>query len=149
MTNQRFILALLSGCLLSVFFAGIWLRGASRREAAPRKPTIARPTATPTQPVVSAPPGARLAGTVVGDARYAVIELPDGTNDLFRPGQEVPGLGRLVEVENNRATFDGPSGRIEMKLVPAATTTPVILLRDTPPTAEVTRTPLPPSPSAS
>lgn len=74
--------------------------------------------------------GYRLAGTVVGDALYAVIEQPDGTNDLYRPGQTVPGLGRLIDLEADRATFDGDEGRIELQLVPAPTPT------DTPSPAE-------------
>lgn len=153
MTNQRFILALLGGCLLLVLLLGLWLRDPIRQTDGSRLAPTARdsattPTAIPTN--AAAPPGHRLAGTVVGDVRYAVVELPDGTNDLYRPGQEVPGLGRLVEVASNHAIFEGDNGRVDLRLVPAATTTPVLLLRDTPPTEVVTRTPLPPpSPSAS
>jgi hypothetical protein len=54
---------------------------------------------------------------------YAVIERPDGTNDLYRPGQTVPGLGRLVDLAADRATFEGSDGRIELQLVPASTPT--------------------------
>jgi hypothetical protein len=66
----------------------------------------------------------RLAGTVVGDLRFAIVEAPDGTNDLYSIDEDVPGLGRLVAVSSNSATFEGRQGRFEMKLLAAPTPTP-------------------------
>jgi hypothetical protein len=83
--------------------------------------------------------GYRLAGTVVGDASYAVVEQPDGTNDLYRPGQTVPGLGRLIELEANRATFEGSDGRYELELVPASTPTVTPLPAEEPTPAATTQ----------
>jgi len=151
MTNQRFILALLGGCVLFILALGLWLRDPGG-SADPSRAATLLPVATPTPTagVAAAPPGHRLAGTVVGDVRYAVVEFPDGTNDLYRPGQDVPGLGRLVEVESNHAIFEGDNGRLDLRLVAAPTTTPVLLLRDTPRAEAVTPAPPPPpSPSAS
>jgi hypothetical protein len=88
-------------------------------EASPHPPQGTPPPGSP----VATKSGYRLAGTVVGDALYAVIEQPDGSNDLYRPGQTVPGLGRLVDLAADRATFEGSDGRIELQLVPASTPT--------------------------
>jgi hypothetical protein len=90
-------------------------------DLAPTSPTT-RTTPTPESASVTKT-GYRLAGTVVGDALYAVIEQPDGTNELYRPGQMVPGLGRLIDLWADRATFEGSDGRIELQLVPASTPT--------------------------
>ncbi len=95
-------------------------------------PAVATPTVSPAAAAPSTTAAAiasptvvrhRLAGTVVGDVLYAVIEQPDGSSDLYRPGDDVAGLGRLVEVGPNRATFDGPNGHVELILIPAPTAT--------------------------
>jgi hypothetical protein len=75
-------------------------------------------------PTPSPPRGHRLAGTVVGDVRYAVIEDSHGENELYRPGQRVPGLGKLMKVEARRAVFEGDNGQFELPLAKAPTPTP-------------------------
>jgi hypothetical protein len=72
----------------------------------------------------------RLAGTVVGDMRFAIVEAPDGTNDLYSIDEEVPGLGRLVAVGPKSATFEGTEGRFEMKLLAAPTATSTAVTGD-------------------
>lgn len=72
----------------------------------------------------------RLAGTVVGDLRFAIVEAPDGSNDLYSIDEEVPGLGRLVAVGPKSATFEGSRGRFELKLVAAPTPTPPAVAGD-------------------
>lgn len=132
MKAERAIPAILIGCLVLVFALGLWILGRSqppkRRPAAPARVTAAADaTLVPTAGrAVRTASGVRhrLAGTVVGDARYAVIEGPRGESDLYRPGQTVPGLGRLVEVDADRATFDGEDGRVELRLAAAPTLTP-------------------------
>ncbi len=129
MSPQRFIAGLLVACLALVFLLGWWIRRLHHAPTPPLESTAtARPAvaATTLAPAPTAPIPAhyRLAGTVVGDASYAVIEHPDGTNELYRPGQEVPGLGRLVRVEADRATFAGERGPIDLKLAPAPISTP-------------------------
>lgn len=97
------------------------------------------PTTPPRSPAATKP-GYRLAGTVVGDVRYAVIEQPDGTNDLYRPGESVPGLGRLVDLGADRATFEGSDGRIELQLAPASTPTVTPSPAEEPTSEEATET---------
>ena len=82
-------------------------------------------TSLPTQPPApTVDPRYRLAGTVVGDVRYAVIETPDGRNDLYRLNATVPGLGKLEEIHGNHAVFVSPRGRIELPVSAAPTATP-------------------------
>ena len=130
MTIQHFIVGLLIACLALVFLLGWWIRRLHETAAPPSEfaSTAAPPAATITATSAPGTPAAvrhRLAGTVIGDASYAVIEHPDGTNELYRPGQEVPGLGRLVRVEADRATFAGQQGSFDLKLAPAPILTPV------------------------
>jgi hypothetical protein len=126
--TQRFIVALLATCLLLVLALGWWLR----RTPAPPHPSVPAATSTPTPAIESTPSPVsritaaeqtryRLAGTVVGDAEYVVIEHPDGRSDLYRPGQVVEGLGRLVAIGADSAAFEGDGGRVELHLLPAAT----------------------------
>jgi hypothetical protein len=130
MSARISLLLVLSALLLALFL--FWLLTRSP-DVAPIPLLSPTPNLAPTSQTTRTPPnpdsatatktGYRLAGTVVGDALYAVIELPDGTNELYRPGQMVPGLGRLVDLGANRATFEGGDGRIELQLVPASTPT--------------------------
>ncbi len=87
-------------------------------------PTIAAAHKSETE--ISNPnPLHRLAGTVVGDLLYAIIEAPDGTNDLYGIDEVVPDLGKLVAVGEKSATFEGHNGRFEMKLLAAPKPTAV------------------------
>ena len=94
---MRLLATVLAAMLIAVlaWFAGrSYSRPAAQATAtptplAPSTPTPAAPLPTPS------PLRHRLAGTVVGDVRYAVIEDAAGGNDLYRPGQTVPDLGLL------------------------------------------------------
>jgi hypothetical protein len=142
MNMQRFIVSLLALCLLLVFALGVYLRKSGEPPAPPPAST-APPTVQPTE---AAPPDDtahvehRLAGTVVGDEQYVVIEHPDGRNELYRLGQTVPGLGRVGQIGSDSATFEEDGRRITLRLLPAPTPTAV------PPTSapsEVDATPKP------
>lgn len=140
MSTQRFIAGLLIACLALVFLLGWWIRRLHQAPVPPFEPTATALPAVTAITLAPAPTASvathyRLAGTVVGDASYAVIEHPDGTNELYRPGQEVPGLGRLVRVEADRATLSGKHGPIDLKLAPAPISTP------TPPSPPPSATP--------
>jgi hypothetical protein len=135
MNPDRAIGFVLTVSLAAVLLLGVWLlRGAHRDNAipapiatAPPQPTLA-PTATP--PVLAPPPAAngyRLAGTVVGDLAYAIIEDPRGANQLYRVGQVVPGLGELTAIEADRITLSGSGGSFVLQLAPAAPSTPTPL----------------------
>lgn len=139
---------ILIGSLAAVLVLGFWLlgRGPARGPVPPppTSPPTRAATSTPSPELVRQTPfsrGHRLAGTVVGDVRYAVIEAPDGRSDLYGIGETVPGLGRLVDVEADRATFEGDEGRIEIRLAPAPT--PTSTPRRPAPTTDAT---LPPTP---
>jgi hypothetical protein len=128
--NTRISLLLILAALVLALF--LFWRLTGRKDVGPTPPPSTPPGLEATsQAAPRTPPGSpvatktgyRLAGTVVGDATYAVIEQPDGTNDLYRPGQVVPGLGRLVDLGADRATFEGSDGRFELQLVPASTPT--------------------------
>lgn len=124
---MRVIAAVAAAVLIAAL---AWLAGrsyskdASRPQAATASPTAAE-TPTPLTPLPSpSPPHHRLAGTVVGDARYAVIEDAEGGNELYRPGQIVPELGLLVEVGPHGAVFESDGKRFELQLTSAPTPTP-------------------------
>jgi hypothetical protein len=125
MNTQRFIVLLLAFCLLLVFVLGWYLR---RSEVAPPVHEAGTPSPAP-QPTQTTPPEAearvehRLAGTVVGDEQYVIIEHPDGRNELYRPGQSVPGLGRVAEIGADSAAFDADGRRVTLRLLPAPTPT--------------------------
>jgi hypothetical protein len=131
--STRAIFAVLVTCLVAVLLLGLWLRRHSEPQAPVEvPPTVAtvaspRPTETAGTPTVSAASGSRrhrLAGTVVGDVSYAVIEGPDGTSALYRPGETVPGLGRIVDIGPDRVTIEGDHGRVDLQLAAAPTPTP-------------------------
>lgn len=113
--------------------------GPSPADIVTTRPTV--PSASPS-PSPSPPPVAqRLAGIVVGSRRYAVVEQPDGTSELYQLGEQIPGLGRLVAVEPSVATFEGRDGLIRLVIAPAPTvaataTSPVPIW--TPPTTAPT-----------
>ena len=92
----------------------------------PAATATAGASATAVSPVaaVSPSPSHRLAGTVVGDRLYAIIEAPDGSNELYAIDTEVPGIGKLIAVGPDSATFEGSDGRFEMGLVAAPVATP-------------------------
>ncbi|MGH7786030.1 MAG: hypothetical protein ACRERC_04135 [Candidatus Binatia bacterium] len=135
MNTDRAIGLILGGSIAVVLVLGLWLlwRGHQPGEAATATPTAAAlptsapPTVTPargTLPTVAV--GHRLAGTVAGDLRYAIIVDPQGGNALYQIGQMVPGLGEVLEIDEHRVVIDGADGRFEMQLAfaPPATETP-------------------------
>ncbi len=144
MNPDRAIAIILALSLVVVLLLGAWLLRRAHREPepAPATPTMtAQPSVAPTAtPGVAAAPasahGYRLAGTVVGDLSYAIIEDPSGVNQLYRPGQAVPGLGEIVEIEADRITLAGSGGTFVLQLAPAPTTTPTTLPRKEPSAAQ-------------
>lgn len=88
--------------------------------SAPSTPRKGEIPPTPTAPSVAH----RLAGVALGNVRYAVVEQPDGSTALYRAGDDVPGLGQIVEVTENSATFDGPDGRVRLSVKPPPSPTP-------------------------
>ncbi len=117
--------------VLLLAIAATWFL--ARRSADPAPPTpapaaaaLATVTSPPVTPAVAATtpsPGHRLAGTVVGDVQFAVIEAPDGSNELYGIDDQVPGLGKLVAIGARSATFEGNDGRFDMPLIAAPTPT--------------------------
>ncbi len=93
----------------------------------PTAAVAASSTASPTEGATH-----RLAGTVVGDVLYAIVEAPDGSNELYGIDEFVPDVGKLVAVGTKSATFEGRNGRFEMKLVAAPPPTPRPEAPDTP-----------------
>lgn len=87
------------------------------------------PTATPrhsapgTPTPTTAAVAQRLAGVAIGTTRYAVVEQPDGSTALYRSGDEVPGLGKIVEISEGSATFEGADGRVSLRVKPPPTAT--------------------------
>jgi hypothetical protein len=68
----------------------------------------------------------RLAGTVVGDLSYAIVEDPNGVNQLYRPGQIIAGLGEVSTIEADRITLVDGGTTLVLQLAPAPTTTPTL-----------------------
>lgn len=141
MKPDRAIAFVLGISLTVVLLLGLWLlHGAAGDNAAPAPAPTAPPTAEPPPPptvtpgVIAAPPpaahGYRLAGTVVGDMTYAIIEDPSGVNRLYRPGQTVPGLGQITAIDADRITLAGSDGTFALQIAPAPTTTPTGLRPD-------------------
>jgi hypothetical protein len=125
MNPSRFIVLLLAFCLLAILALGWYLRQPKEPPPPPVTPTptvAAKATETPS-PDTSARVEHRLAGTVVGDEQYVVIEHPDGRNELYRPGQTVPGLGKLGDIGPDSAAFDADGRQITLRLLPAPTPT--------------------------
>lgn len=135
MNADRAIALVLAVSVGTVLLLGVWLLRRAHRPAEPpatvETASTATPTTqTPTAAVAAAPPpaaiGYRLAGTVVGDMSYAIIEDPRGGNQLYRPGQTIPGLGKLLAVEADGATMAGGTGTFVLRLEPAPTATPAL-----------------------
>jgi hypothetical protein len=131
--NPDRAIAMILGLSLAVVLAlGIWLlRRDNRVSSAPPSPVIVTPTAPPTvgpsiTPAAAAiaARGYRLAGTVVGDLSYAIIEGPNGVNQLYRPGQTIPDIGEVIAIEADRIRLAGSDGDIVLQLAPGPTTTP-------------------------
>ncbi|GIW41345.1 MAG: hypothetical protein KatS3mg076_1922 [Candidatus Binatia bacterium] len=123
----RVVLFLLALAVLLLLFVRF---GKERRREMPRpEPTpTARSTPTPgrVEPPTAGPEARRfrLAGVAVArSGGYAVVEDPRGRTVLYRVGEEVPGLGKLVRVEERRAFFRGPEGDLVMEIRPAPTPT--------------------------
>ncbi len=139
MNPRRVILGILAACLVTALLLGGWLRlrareGVLHRDADRSSPPSPSATVTETpSPTMTVAVRHRLAGTVVGDMEFAVVDDPSGSSELYRPGQTVPGLGRLVAVEAERAVFEGESGRIELRLLPPPTPTKSATARAGPP----------------
>lgn len=114
--------------VLLLAIAATWYIARRTAEPAPRQatPTPAATATATAAPAAAAtrPSGHRLAGTVVGDLRFAVIEAPDGSNELYAIDADVPGLGKLVAIGPYSATFEGSDGRFDMPLIAAPTPTP-------------------------
>jgi len=113
--------------LLAVVVTWMLARGSGAPVPPTPVPTVpAVPTPVPADtPTVAGPsdPAYRLAGTVVGDRRYAIIEAPDGRNDLYAIDADVPDIGKLIAVGPNWATFESDGERFDMRVLPAPTPT--------------------------
>lgn len=135
MNPDRAIAVILGLSLAVVLALGVWLLQRAHRDSEPPPPGT--PTATPSPLPPAAPtatPGAaaalaqryRLAGTVVGDLSYAIVEDPNGANQLYRPGQTIPGLGEVNAIEADRITLVDGDTTLVLQLAPAPTTTPTL-----------------------
>jgi hypothetical protein len=117
--------------LILVAFSGLWLWGRMIEGGAPsRVATVTMPPPTPTlaetaTPTAAAPPpGYRLAGVAMGEPEsFAVIEAPNGSANLYRLHDDVPGLGELVRIEAERVAVRGAAAEFDLWLTPAATAT--------------------------
>ena len=118
--------------LILVVVSRLWLWGRLTEGGAPsRVATAAMPpprtatlaeTATPT--AGPPPPGYRLAGVAVGEPEsFVVIESPNGSANLYRLHDDVPGLGELVRIEAERVVVRGAATQFDLWLTPAATAT--------------------------
>ncbi len=121
----------LAALLVAVVVTWNIARRSAPQAPAPQSPTPQHSPTTADTPLrlpsaattPTARSGFRLAGTVVGDLRYAIIEAPNGSNELYGIGQSIPGIGKLVEVGARSATIEGDDGRFVMKLLAAPTPT--------------------------
>jgi len=147
------VIARLLAVILALTAAALLLWAVLRERPAPldAAPTAAPATsATPTSVAVAAATtavhGYRLAGTAAGlRGRYAVFEDPSGATEMYKVGEEVPGLGRLLFVGETEATVATTSGETRFRVRPAPTKLP-----ESTPTAERVRKPSPtPAPSGS
>ena len=132
MNPDRVIPFVLATSLAAVLLLGLWLLHGASPAAVPTPAPTPMPTGPPVSPTatpgLALPPAAahgyRLAGTVVGDMTYAIIEDPHGVNQLYRPGQTVPGLGEISTIDADRVVVSGSDGTFALQLAPAPTGTP-------------------------
>jgi Type II secretion system protein C len=134
MNPDRAIALALATSLAVVLLLGLWLLHRAPHDA--EVPTPVPTAATPAEPLPTATPGLaappaaahgyRLAGTVVGDMTYAIIEDPHGVNQLYRPGQTVPGLGQITAIDADRVMLAGSDSTFALQLAPAPTGTPTV-----------------------
>ena len=132
MPPRAVLLILLSLVLVAV--SGFWLWGRLIPGGAPSPVATATmpPARTATWAVggtptpLRPPPGYRLAGVAVGEPEsFAVIEAPNGSNNLYRLHDDVPGLGELVRIAAEQVVIRGAAGQFDLWLAPAATATPI------------------------
>ncbi len=50
------------------------------------------------------------------DKPFAIVEDPSGKQDVYRVGEDIPGAGRLVAVEINRAIIDRGGRRVAIEI---------------------------------
>ena len=132
MNPDRAIALILAVSLAGVLLLGVYLLTSVGRVGEPAamapQSAAAAPSPAPSPTVTAGLPaealGFRLAGTVVGDLSYAIIVDPQGNNQLYRPGQIVPGLGEVRTVEADRITLAGNGGPFVLRLAPGPTETP-------------------------
>jgi Type II secretion system protein C len=128
--SQRLAVGLMLVVLALMLASGYWLWGrlqdlAPPAPAAPTPTVAATRTVTPVPTIVTAPPGYRLAGVAVGEPdSFAVVESSAGSSALYRVGDDVPGLGRLMHIEAERVVLQTEGGQFELWLTPASTATP-------------------------
>jgi hypothetical protein len=130
MRHQFPIFWILTICLVSILGLGLWILWRDVPAGDPAQPPTPRDTSPPprpTPPIRLAPSrvitGHRLAGTVVGDAQYAIVEDPRGASDLYHLGDMVSDLGELTQIEPDRVLFAGANGPLELRLASAPTET--------------------------
>jgi hypothetical protein len=118
--------------LLILFVSGFWLWGRLTEGGTPSRvatttmppPGTATPAETATPTAGPPPPGYRLAGVAVGEPEsFVVIEAPNGSANLYRLHEDVPGLGELVRIEAERVFVRGAAAEFDLWLTPAATVT--------------------------
>jgi len=130
MTSQRLGVAVMVVLLVLMLVSAYWLWGRLRdlEPATPFVPTpveTATPTMTPIPTTLRAPPGYRLAGVAVGEPQsFAVVESSSGSSALYRVGENVPGLGRLLSIGADRVIVENEAGQFDLRLAPAPTATP-------------------------
>lgn len=131
MRRQYPVFWILTICLVSVLVLGLWILWRDVPGGDPAQPPTPRDASPPPRPTPtirqvtpsSVTTGHRLAGTVVGDAQYAIVEDPRGGSDLYHLGDMVPDLGELTQIEPDRVLFAGADGPLELRLASAPTET--------------------------
>jgi len=121
---QRFVVTAL---LAAVLAAGAWMLWHRPATTPPPLPTrTLKPNPTPTATLAPRAAGEfRLAGTAVGEPNsWAAIDDPGGVSHLYRNGEDVPELGRIVGIYPDHVILDGPEGEVRLNLKPAPTPTP-------------------------
>lgn len=128
MNPDRAIAAILAASVAAVLALGSWLLWSAHR-VPPAPPTAAATAAveairTATAAVIpAAARDFRLAGTVVGDVTYAIVENRNGGNTLVQPGQIVSGLGQVVAISDTQITVEADGQQFALVLSAAPTPT--------------------------